>query len=459
MLSSGLRRGRATFEMFRPGWAGLPWLALLVIVLAACAGSTSGHDMPSETGRVDSGSWYVRVQWPHDGHPYESDRFVVYSDSASMEARRDVAERAERIWTEIISEMAIDGELLGFPPGREKVDIYAFQDRSPEWAGKAYYGGLVISSPDRRTLLGLARTDTRQYESTLKHELVHVVSEFLLHGGGLAEPPWVPVWFFEGLAEVISGGTGSGEIRGLDHLDYLTSNYGHLNPISYESDENVEGGPHAYTEYHYPMRRLAVEYLLADAGYGRSPSAATALLVEMAGGAQFGTAFADHMGVTAADYEARFFELMNDYLPERSRSVFFTPLGLLLISMITIGAAATASVWAIRGSSDAVMAPPTTVGRSSRGSRIRFALWIAVVAALSLGIYLMGIYAILGSWSLTATNRVLGAVILALYLAAATIAVTWAVRNRRNHRRTAWLIPLLAFGAAAVATAAITTIL
>jgi hypothetical protein len=259
----------------------------MVIAVSGCSGSPSVSDQSQSEGMVNSGSWYVREQWPHDGHPYESDRFVVYSDSASLEARREVADQANRLWSEILSEMTIDTELLSLPPGQEKVDIYAFEDRSPEWAGKAYYGGLLISSPDRRTLFGLARTDPGRYELTFKHELVHVVSEALLHGRGLAEPPWVPVWFFEGLAEVMSTGTGSGAIRGMDHLDYLTSRYGLLNPVSYESDETVEGGPSAYTEYHYPMRQLAVEYLFDDDGYGIPLAEATALLVDMAAGTRF----------------------------------------------------------------------------------------------------------------------------------------------------------------------------
>lgn len=442
----------------RVGLASVCFGSLMVLLVSGCAGSSSDSDPSESDGMVNSGSWYARVQWPHDGHPYESRRFVVYSDSASLEARQDVADRAERIWTEIISEMSIDTESLGFPPGQEKVDIYAFEDRSPEWAGKAYFGGLVISSPDRRSLFGLARTSTKQYESTLKHELVHVVSEFLLHGGGLAEPPWVPVWFFEGLAEMISSGTGSGQIRGMDHLNDLTSKYGQLNPVSYKSDAKVVGGPNAYTEYHYPMRQLAVEYLFAEAGHGVPRSAATAVLVDMAGGAQFETAFAENVGITVSSYEDQFFELMSSYLPQRSRSVIFAPLGLLLIVVITIGAATTVSVRSVRSSPAAAAVESATSGRSARGMRVGFAVWIAVVAVLSMGMYVRGIYVVLGSWSLSTTTKLSGATILVLYLAAATMAVTWAIRSRRDQLRMAWLIPLIAIAAALPAAVAIIAI-
>ena len=401
---------------------------------------------------VDSGSWYVREPWPHDGHPYEGDRFVVYSDSASVEARKDVADRAERLWTEILSEMSIDPAMLSLPLGQEKIHIYAFEDRSPEWAGKAYYGGILISSPERRSLLGLARTDRERYESTFKHELVHVASEALLHGGGLDQPPWVDVWFFEGIAEVVSTGTGLGAIRGIDHFNYLTSKYGHLNPVSYERDASVEGGPGAYTEYHYPMRQLAVEYLFDDIGFGIRIGKATALLVDMAGGTKFDTAFADHMGVTVADYEGQFFELMNGYLPERSVPVILTPIGLGVVATVLVGLALVVALRTVRTSTDTTAAPQDTLDSRSYTARIGFAIWIAAVAALSLGVFVMGAYAVSVSWGLSGMGQVTGVAILIIYLGVATLAISQAIRKRRQRSPNAWAIPLLAVGGA-VATA------
>ena len=424
----------------------------MVMLASACSGSSSSSETSPSEGLVDSGSWYVRVPWPHDGHPYESGRFVVYSDSASLNARREVADGAELLWTEILSEMSIDSELLSLPPGQEKVDIYAFKDRSPDWAGKAYYGGLVISSPDRRSLLGLARTEPGRYESILKHELVHVMTLSLLDGHG---SPWVPVWFFEGLAEVMSTGTGSGAIRGMDHFNYLTSKYGHLNPVLYKSDASVEGGPNAYSEYHYPMRQLAVEYLFDDDGYGKSFTEATALLIDMAGGTQFDAAFADHMGATVADYEDQFFELMNDYLPERSRSIVFAPVGLLVVSIVTVGLAAVVSVRSIRSSPGVTKMESATRDGYSNLGRIGFGVWITAVSALSFGVYLIGVYTLGGSWALAETSKAVGMAILIAYLAVSAFVLTWAIRRRRSQSPNAWLIPLIAIGAAVAATAAI----
>ena len=45
---------------------------------------------------VNSGSWYeTPFKWPHDGNPYETENFVVYSDAASEEARKILAQAGE----------------------------------------------------------------------------------------------------------------------------------------------------------------------------------------------------------------------------------------------------------------------------------------------------------------------------------------------------------------------------
>lgn len=401
----------------------------------------------------------MREQWPHDGNPYESNRFVVYSDSASLEARKELAESAERLWSEILTQMSIDSGLLAMPPGQEKIHLYAFEDRSPEWAGKAYYGGLLISSPHRRVLLGLVRIDAARYEAILKHELTHVASELVTHGGGLDEPPWISTWFFEGIAEVLSGGTGSGAIRGIDHFNYLTAKHGFLNPVSYQHEDTVEGGPEAFAEYHYPMRQLAVEYLFDEAGFGVALPEATSLLVDVSSGTQFDVAFENHFGITQADYEDRFFELMNQYLPERSDTIVLRPLAVLVIAVATIGFAVAVSLWSLRTSSGS----PTprheaSVSVLTRVANIGFAVWLTAVSALSLGTYLIGIDAIATSWEISGVNKTLGITLLFVYLTICALAVTWSVRLRRNQSPIAWLIPLGLVGAAVVAAATFITL-
>ena len=99
---------------------------------------------------VDSGSWYSRVEWPHDGNPYESWNFLVYSDAAGREARQSVAEIGKELLTELAAEFGIVGdEMFRFPPGQDKIHIFAYKNRYPQaWGARAYYGGLVIWSLD-----------------------------------------------------------------------------------------------------------------------------------------------------------------------------------------------------------------------------------------------------------------------------------------------------------------------
>ena len=124
--------------------------------------STASSPELSSVETVDSGSWYVHEQWPHDGHPIETEHFVVYSDAASPQARQELGDAAEIAWAELLADLAVAPEMLHFPPGREMIDIYAYHDRFPrDWSGRAYFGGLLIWSPitpcDNSTPMGMSR--------------------------------------------------------------------------------------------------------------------------------------------------------------------------------------------------------------------------------------------------------------------------------------------------------------
>ncbi|NIO28628.1 MAG: hypothetical protein GTO29_08755 [Candidatus Latescibacteria bacterium] len=176
-------------------------LTYLVGVAVLTTGSAQDPSQsPASAQMVDSGSWYTREQWPHDGHPYESQNFVVYSDEASQEARQAVAEIGEELLTELVSEFGIVGdEMLRFPPGQDKIHIYAYKNRDEQnWGARAYYCGFIIWSLDHEE----RSRDLDFYRATAKHEMVHVV-EALLKGRDVANFPVairVHVWFSEGLA-------------------------------------------------------------------------------------------------------------------------------------------------------------------------------------------------------------------------------------------------------------------
>ncbi len=270
---------------------------------------------------IDAGSWYSREQWPHDGRPFESEHFVVYSDAASPAARKSVARICEEILDELTADFGIIPELMfRFPHGQEKIHIYAYKEYYPQsWGARGYYAGLIIWSLDhteRSRNLG-------NYKRVVKHELVHVV-EALLKGRDTAHTPVsirVHMWYSEGLAEAISGGTSGPVVRSLEDLNRLTEEYGRVSPVGYRTDADVGdySDPdmiRAYVDYVYPMNQLAVEYLIDPVGLGKSPHDAIAVFTDIADGMTFAEAFTSRFGMTLEEYDERFFELMDDYLPE-----------------------------------------------------------------------------------------------------------------------------------------------
>ena len=108
---------------------------------------------------VDSGSWYTKERWPHDGNPIESQNFVVYSDGASLEARQRLASLAEEVYVEVVDEMGVDpGTMFRFPADQDKIDLYANRYNVLEGGGaRAYYAGVIIGSFDHEA----GREETR----------------------------------------------------------------------------------------------------------------------------------------------------------------------------------------------------------------------------------------------------------------------------------------------------------
>lgn len=303
---------------------------LLLGMLAGCAPNSS--DLPesvqtqNQASMVESGSWYSRVAWAHDGHPYESSNFIIYSDAASQDSRQALAEVAERMLAELVTEFGIEPEsMFRYPAGRDKIDIYAYKDYYPqEWGMRAYYGGLVSWSLDHEH----RNTNLSLYSLVLKHELVHVV-ESLLKGRDTADMPAsirVHAWFSEGLAEAVTGGTSGGAVRGRDRMVALIAQYGQRNPVAYTTDGVIvaarDSHPRIGFEYYYPMSQLAVEYLLDDHGFGKSLLDVRDIYLDMAQGSDFSTAFENHMGVSILEYQNEFFDLMDEYLVEGSSIVF-----------------------------------------------------------------------------------------------------------------------------------------
>lgn len=423
-------------------------LGLLVIgACAACGSSADDRADPSGAAdMVDSGSWYVREHWPHDGQPVESEHFVVYSDAAGPKIRQDVADVAEDVWAELLDEFAIEPRMLDYPELQDRLDIYAYRNRDPQaWAARAYYGGLIVWSPDHPQ-----RGDDGQiFAPVIKHELVHVL-QWLIAG---PETRPVDTWFLEGLPEYVAGGTAGGAIKGHDELDDLTAQYGAESPIAYKTYEQITD-PGAGERFNYPMFHLAVEYLMDDDGYGRSPVDARDVLIDVAAGTPFEDAFEDRMGVRLVEYEREFFDRMDTYLPEY-RNPVFGPVGFALLSALVIvlvlGAPSLgARHWRLHAST-----PVGEQAAPSRLARIGFVGSLIVSGAIVV-VFFLGVLLAVGT-----TNELNNAIysqprrraswVLIGYLFASVGLGLWAVRGWINRSRWALLLAPLVVVATGIA--------
>jgi hypothetical protein len=281
---------------------------MLSLTALACDGS------PSEPANmVDGGSWYVSgFHWPHDGRPYESGNFVIYSDAASDQARETLAEIGEELLTELKEKFDItDNQAFLFPPGQEKIHIYTYKNYAPTyWGGWSYYGGLLIYSLDHEWRGQIGHTAMSVYAAVVRHELMHVVESLLK---ATNNPNRVDVWLTEGIAETVSGGTAGGAITDLATLNDRIATYGQLNPIAMHVYDypDIEGV--AYNFY-YPMFQLAVTYLVDQEGHGGTYEDLKDLFLDVRNGTDFSAAFESRFGISLKDYEDSFFGLMNEYL-------------------------------------------------------------------------------------------------------------------------------------------------
>jgi hypothetical protein len=413
-------------------------LAVVGVLIVGCSSgcASSPADGPPEGSgeMVDEGSWYVRNAWPHDGNPVESTNFVVYSDAAGVRARHEVASIAENAWSELMDELSIEPGMLRFPDGRDKIDVYAYHDHDPrDWSGRAYYGGLLVWSPDhdqRRAGGG------ERLAPVIKHELVHVIQS-LIDGG---EDLPVDTWFFEGLALALAGDIAS--VEGRDQLDRLTARYGEASPVSITSYSQI-ATPEAGERFYYPMFRVAVEYLMDEDGHGKSPADMTLMLVDVADGASFESAFEDRMGLPLDDYDNDFFQLMAAYLP-RYRNPVFAPVPFAVLSLLVTLLVAGAVVvghrrWRLAGSPGS-----TDVAGSGRVARAGFSVELTLAFVIVIVFFLGGLLVVGTEDVLYRAGygrlRLVAYTILGSYLLGSSIILLWAVRQWSRRSRSAFLV-------------------
>lgn len=406
---------------------------------------------------VDSGSWYVRERWPHDGNPDETEHFVVYSDGASQQARQRLGVLAEEVWVEVIDEMSLDpATMFKFPAGQDKVDLYANRFNVVEGGGaRAYHAGVIIASFDND--IG-ASTNVSGVRIDLKHELVHVAEQLLMGRWtghvAVSDPRRMPTWFSEGTGEALSGGTTDGAPRTLDKIDRLIAKYGRINPIAWRVDLPMSEvlASDVYPRYYYPMAHLAVNYLLDPEGLGKSPSDIAAVMLDLGNDVPFAEAFENRIGISQSDYEARFFALMDAYLPPNEFP--FEAVALRLVWLLAASVMVGSLVWGQRHwLASASGSLQSDVPAWTRGARWGLIAEIWVFGFIAVGILALALFSIGFDILPAGTNLAPLYAITAGFFAGSVAILMWAIRRGRDRSRRAFLIPPLIIAAAFIMNA------
>ncbi|MDH4350401.1 MAG: hypothetical protein OEW56_04555 [Gemmatimonadota bacterium] len=292
------------FPRVSPGWPVA--VGLLVWLCTACDSVTA----PELTEPCVS--WCnTLAPWPHDGNPFQSETFTIYSDGVGHEVLAELAEIAEDVLADLKAQFQITADVaLVLPPGQQKLHVYAYKYRySAEWAARAFWGGMMIFSLDHPRLAEF--TERGHYRRLVTHELVHALQNVLV---GSTHSYSTHTWFEEGLAEVVSALDAERSIWTEAALDQRIAEFGEWNPIAIDNDilPDIEN---AGVQYFNPMFELTMRYALDDAGLGRSLRDVRDVFLDMRDGTSFSSAFAAMFGLSVADFHDQYFARIRAYLP------------------------------------------------------------------------------------------------------------------------------------------------
>jgi hypothetical protein len=266
------------------------------------------------------GSWSAAgLAFGHDGHPYRSDNFVVYSGFSITRERQYVAEELEDCFVELQAALNVTAGDFQYPGTGTDIDVLTlrYQGNDVLWTGQSYRYGLVVHAPDspRYVQEGYTRS---LYRQLLKHELTHV-TEYLLIGTA-GDYTATEKWLHEGIATYLAG-TPPNRImfsHQVSAWQTAMSNFpGGGNPISIETwadfPEQFANDAQVLGQY-YLLFDLAVRYLVDPNGLGRSVEDIKSIYLDIRNGDSFVVAFENRMGLSVDEYEATFFNLVMEYL-------------------------------------------------------------------------------------------------------------------------------------------------
>ena len=272
------------------------------------------------SGLVFNGPWTVTgYRFGHDGQPYPSANFTVYSDFSAQEERRYLADAMEGHFHEMKAALGVTDDMLdGWTP-QTRIAVLSLRAQADTvlWMGNSFRYGFIVHSPDSNRYVQAGYTRAI-YDQLLRHELMHVVEYYLV--GRAATEDSVEKWFREGIAMVM-GGDPPGQIRSPGALyqwrQRMSSYPGSGNPVlvktSGDYPTEIQHDAAALNGY-YLAFELAVRYLLDPRGLGKTPEDVRNMYLAIRAGAPFGAAFEAQMGLSLASYEADFWTLMAQYL-------------------------------------------------------------------------------------------------------------------------------------------------
>jgi hypothetical protein len=267
------------------------------------------------------GSWTAAgFHFGHDGNPYESDNFVVYSGFSSQTERQYVAEVLEGRFVDLKSWLAISShDEFEYPSEDERIDVLTlrYQGTDVLWTGQSYRYGLIVHAPDspRYEEEGYTRS---LYTQLLTHELMHVI-EYLLIGtdGDYYD---TEKWFHEGVAVYVAGPPPN-QVRYASQVEQwqlaMSGLAGGGNPVSVKTgadypQEIVDDA--GQLGRYYLFFELAFRYLVDPDGQGRTLLDVKNMYLDIRQGVSFQDAFENRMGMSVDYYETNFFDIIVEYL-------------------------------------------------------------------------------------------------------------------------------------------------